>query len=274
MLKIVIIEDETAVRDNLTELLTLEGYEVKAASNGQLGVEIVREFLPDLIICDVMMPRLDGYSVLAILRQHPATAAIPFIFLTAKTTRDDFRQGMSSGADDYITKPFSAAEVLEAIRIRLAKKDILRLQLMQNLVGDFQSTINSLSSNLKLENSSAGKITSNQIVESSPEATPEPDFCQDGLEINFAERLVCLNGQEVKLTRYQYDLLVYMVQNSGRVITHRAALLNVWGTEYEKETQYLHVFVNQLRQKIEPTPAQPRFILTERGVGYRFRKPK
>ncbi|MDB5078713.1 MAG: response regulator transcription factor [Chloroflexi bacterium] len=105
---------------------------------------------------------------------------------------------------------------------------------------------------------------------------PEPSniFTVAGLSIDFTRRLVTLNGQELKLTPQQYDLLRFLVQNAGRVVTHRLTLLNVWGPEYEKENQYLHVFIGQLRQKIEPDPARPFFIITERGVGYRFRSPE
>ncbi len=104
---------------------------------------------------------------------------------------------------------------------------------------------------------------------------PEPAniFNLDGLSIDFTRRLVTMNEQEVKLTPQQYDLLRFLAQNAGRVVTHRLTLLNVWGPEYEKESQYLHVFIGQLRQKIEPDPARPYFIMTERGVGYRFRSP-
>lgn len=273
--RIVVIEDEEGVRSNLVELLTLEGFEVREASNGQVGIQLVREYLPDLVICDVMMPRVDGYGVLATLRQRPATAAIPFIFLTARTTRSDFRQGMALGADDYVTKPFTTAEILEAIQMRLTKKETLKLNMMQNLVGEFQTAITNLSSSLGIKPEEALKpLAEPEVIEPAATEKPEENFSCNGLEINFDERLVTLNSEEVKLTRYQYDLLVYLVNNAGRVITHRAALVNVWGPEYEKETQYLHVFINQLRQKIEPIPAQPYFILTERGVGYRFRKLK
>lgn len=99
-------------------------------------------------------------------------------------------------------------------------------------------------------------------------------FTIEELTMNLAEHRVTLQGQELKLTPQQYELLKYLAQNAGRVITHRAALMSVWGPEYEKETQYLHVFVGQLRHKIEPDPARPYYILTERGVGYRFRSPK
>ena len=99
------------------------------------------------------------------------------------------------------------------------------------------------------------------------------DFTLEGFSINFEQHLVMVDGQEVKLTPQQYELLKYLVRNAGRVLTHRSVLVNVWGAEYEDETQYLHVFIGQLRHKIEADPSRPRYILTERGVGYRFRAP-
>ena len=122
MKKILVIEDEEFVRENIVELLDAEGFEVISAENGHDGVDLAKVMVPDLILCDVMMPGLDGYSVLAALRQESLTAAVPFIFLTAKATKADFRQGMELGADDYLTKPFTRAELLGAITSRLKKQ--------------------------------------------------------------------------------------------------------------------------------------------------------
>jgi signal transduction histidine kinase len=122
MKKILIIEDEQAVRENLLELLDGENFEVMGAGDGKAGVELALSYLPNLIICDVMMPELDGFGVLTSLRKEPTTATIPFIFLTAKTEKTDLRQGMSLGADDYLTKPFTRTELLEAIGVRLEKQ--------------------------------------------------------------------------------------------------------------------------------------------------------
>lgn len=122
MSKILVIEDDKMIRDSLVELLEAEGFEVAKAENGSIGVGLARKVKPDLVICDIMMPQLDGYSVLAELQQEPGTASIPFIFLTAKTDKGDMRQGMNLGADDYLTKPFSREEVLEAINSRLTKQ--------------------------------------------------------------------------------------------------------------------------------------------------------
>jgi len=121
MTKILVIEDQDGIRTNLLELLDAQLYSVMGAENGRVGVQLAREFLPDVIICDIVMPELDGYGVLNELRQDPTTSAIPFIFLTARADRADLRQGMDLGADDYVVKPFTHAEILGAVATRLAR---------------------------------------------------------------------------------------------------------------------------------------------------------
>ena len=123
---LLIIDDHDDIRENIAEILSLAGYKTLTAPNGKRGVEIAIREKPDLIVCDIMMPELDGYGVLHLVRKNPDTEHIPFIFLTAKTERGDFRKGMEMGADDYITKPFDDIELLNAIEIRLKKSDILQ----------------------------------------------------------------------------------------------------------------------------------------------------
>jgi two-component system sensor histidine kinase/response regulator len=122
MTKILVIEDEQAILGNILETLELEGYEAVGAGDGRAGVALAQEHLPDLIVCDIMMPKLDGYGVLLELRNDPTTALIPFVFLTARATRDDMRQGMVLGADDYLTKPFTPPELLGAVQARLERQ--------------------------------------------------------------------------------------------------------------------------------------------------------
>lgn len=122
--KVLIIEDNDDIRDNIVEILELAGYTVFAAANGKTGVDMAVKNLPDLILCDIMMPELDGYGVLYMLNKNMQTAAIPFIFLTAKAERVDLRKGMEMGADDYLTKPFDDMELLNAIESRFKKQDI------------------------------------------------------------------------------------------------------------------------------------------------------
>ncbi len=126
MKKILVIEDNAATRNLFLECLKSKGFHAIGAENGLVGVQQAKEKLPDLIVCDIMMPELDGYSVLTALRQNPVTAVIPFIFITAKTTRNDIRKAMELGVDDYLTKPFTPKELLDAIATQLKKRDILQ----------------------------------------------------------------------------------------------------------------------------------------------------
>ena len=133
MSKLLVIDDDHSVRVNLVELLEAEGFDVLSAKDGRSGVQLARQHLPDLIICDIMMPELDGYGVLEQLRQDPVTATTPFIFLTAKVERSDLRQGMNLGADDYLIKPFTRNELLTAISTRLAKQAAFNQRLQTRL---------------------------------------------------------------------------------------------------------------------------------------------
>lgn len=122
MIKVLVIEDNFEMRDNISEILQLADYEVYTATNGKQGVEMALKHLPDIILCDIMMDELDGYGVLYILSKNLETSAIPFIFITAKTQKQDIRKGMEMGADDYLTKPFNDVELLNAIESRLKKE--------------------------------------------------------------------------------------------------------------------------------------------------------
>ena len=133
MTTILIIEDETAIRELISELLLLEDFEVVEAANGKEGIAIAQSVLPDLIICDVMMPEIDGHGVLQALQKNPQTVSIPFVFLTAKGTRQDVRYAMNLGADDYLIKPFANDELLEVIQTRLRKKEIINQQYIEKL---------------------------------------------------------------------------------------------------------------------------------------------
>lgn len=151
MKKVLIIEDDLIMRENMAELLTLVGYKVDIAKDGKLGIEKAKSFLPDLIICDIKMPILDGYGVLHILSKDVSTASIPFIFVTAKTDRNDLRKGMEMGADDYLTKPFDDTELLKAVETRLKKNELLNKHEKNNSKNinktELENSINDLSAN-------------------------------------------------------------------------------------------------------------------------------
>ena len=135
MKKILLIEDNNEMRENTAEILELANYKVFTAANGKIGVELAQKEKPDLIICDVMMPVLDGYGVLHLLGKNVETASVPFIFLTAKTERSDMRKGMEMGADDYVTKPFDDIELLRAVESRLKKTDVLKSEYSKGVQG-------------------------------------------------------------------------------------------------------------------------------------------
>ncbi len=156
MTKIVLIEDNAEVRENTAEILELANYEVHTAENGKAGVELIREVHPDLIICDIMMPELDGYGVLHILSKSTETASIPFIFLSAKAEKTDLRKGMNLGADDYLTKPFEETELLDAVEIRLKKNQVLQKEFSKDAQGlnDFLKEVRKLEDLKKLSDDS------------------------------------------------------------------------------------------------------------------------
>lgn len=157
---ILLIEDNTEMRENTTEILELDNYVVIPAKNGKEGVELAQKNKIDLIICDIMMPVLDGYGVLHLLSKNPETASIPFIFLTAKSERSDFRKGMEMGADDYITKPFDDMELLNAVESRIKKSEALRSEFSRTEQGleSFLSDIKNLKDFGKISNSRTNRV--------------------------------------------------------------------------------------------------------------------
>ncbi len=158
MKTILLIEDNNEVRENTAEILELANYKVLQAENGKIGVEIANSNHIDLIICDIMMPFLDGYGVIHLLSNNPKTASIPFIFLTAKSERGDFRKGMEMGADDYITKPFDDVELLKAVESRLKKAEILKNEYSRDIKG-INTLLEEAKSNDELKNlSSTAKV--------------------------------------------------------------------------------------------------------------------
>lgn len=156
--RILLIEDNLEMRENTAEILELSDYEVETAENGKIGLEKAKEVLPDLIICDIMMPEMDGYRVLHLLGKKPETASIPFIFLTAKADKSDFRRGMELGADDYLTKPYDEMQLINAVESRLKKAEILKKKYSESTdkLDDF---LNDAKAQEQLENlSNAAKV--------------------------------------------------------------------------------------------------------------------
>ncbi len=224
---VLIVDDEARMRRFMQMNLDLEGYRVIEASNGLEAIDRVREDLPDLVLMDVMMPEIDGFEALRIIRE---TSTVPVIMLTVRDDESDKVKGLELGADDYVTKPFSPRELASRIKAVLRRIDM-------------DSPGPSAGSMVKID---------------------------DYLQIDFNRRLVIVDGKEVKLRPTEYRLLYHLVQNVGHVLTHEMILSKVWGYEYRDESQYVRLYITYLRQKIEPDPANPKYILTERGVGYSF----
>ncbi len=183
---ILIIEDNKDIRENTGEILSLAGFKVLSGENGKIGVELAIAHSPDLIICDIMMPELDGYGVLHILQKNEVTTNIPFIFLTAKAERSDMRKGMELGADDYLTKPFDDTELLNAIEIRLKKNEILSKKFAKSPEG-FSSFLSDVKNFDALKEISADRRTKN--------FKKKQDIYSEGDQSNF---LYQINSGKVK----------------------------------------------------------------------------
>jgi two-component system KDP operon response regulator KdpE len=222
-LRVLVVDDERAIRRYLHAALNAQGYTVYEASNGQEALNAVVTDKPDLVILDLGLPDLDGVEVTRRLREW---TQLPIIILSVREQEVDKIAALDAGADDYLTKPFSSGELMARIRVAMRR---------------------------------------------SLQSASEPVFESDGLKVDLARRRVTTNGQEVSLTPTEYELLRVLVQNPGRVITHRQLLKQVWGLAYEAEAHILRVNMSNLRRKIEPDPTRPHFILTEPGVGYRLR---
>jgi len=166
MKTILLIEDNPDIRENMSEIMSLASFNVLTAENGKLGVELATQHKPDLIICDIMMPVLDGYGVIHMLQKNPETQSIPFIFLTAKAERSEMRKGMELGADDYITKPFNGTELLNAIESRLKKSDLIKEKLSG--ISGLNTLINSVNGKEALkefiENRSVSRFKKKQVI--------------------------------------------------------------------------------------------------------------
>jgi len=223
--KILVVDDEKGLAKIIRLNLEQDGFDVVEANNGAQAMEKLRVSLPDLILLDVMMPDVDGFTVLRMVREIGST---PVIMLTAKGEEDDKVKGLELGADDYITKPFSPRELTSRIRAVLRR-------------GSFS------------KDEETGKI----VVD-------------DRLTIDFDRHEVWVEGELVQLRPTEYRLLYHLVQDAGCVLTHDQILNKVWGYEYENEPHYVRLYINYLRKKLEIDPANPVYILTERGVGYRF----
>lgn len=221
--KILVVDDEEAIRQFLNVTLTSQGYEIVEAALGQEALSKANSLHPDLIILDLALPDINGMEIASRLRQW---TQIPIIILSVRGSESDKVAALDAGADDYLTKPFSAGELLARIRVAWRHQS--------------------------------------HFLE-------EPAFIDGDLNIDLANRMIKISGQEVQLTPTEYDILRILVTHAGRVVTHRQLLQEVWGEQYGSELHMLHVNISNLRRKIEPDAARPHYIITEPGVGYRLR---
>jgi len=223
--RILVVDDEERMVRFIRLNLEHDGFQVTEAFRGTQALDKLRSSLPDLILLDVMMPDIDGFEVLRMVRE---ISAVPVIMLTAKGEEEDRIRGLELGADDYITKPFSPRELVSRVRAVLRRTE------------------------------SAGS-SSHGLIE-----------VDERLKLDFDRHEVWVEGKLVKLRPTEYRLLYHLVQNAGWVIPHDQLLARVWGYEYRDEPHYVRLYINYLRKKIEKDPANPQYILTERGAGYRF----
>jgi DNA-binding response OmpR family regulator len=223
--RVLVVDDEPRMVRFIRLNLEQDGFEVVEARTGMEALDQLRNTMPDLVLLDVMLPDIDGFETLRMIREF---SQVPILMVTAKGEEDDRVRGLERGADDYITKPFSPRELSSRIRAVLRR---------------------------------------NEMPRTAPHAPIQVD---DRLTIDFDRREVRVEDRPVILRPTEYRLLYHLVQNAGHVITHDQLLAKVWGYEYREETHYLRLYVNYLRQKLEKNPSDPKYILTERGVGYRF----
>ena len=223
------VEDDRNLLETIKYNLTKEGYEVFVAVDGAEALEVARKEKPDLIILDIMLPVIDGFEVCRILRKE---MTVPIIMLTARTDETDRIMGLDTGADDYMTKPFSLRELLARIRALLRRAQISEVKL--------------------------------------PEA--QAILTMDDILIDLNRHQVKVKGKPVELTAKEYDLLVFLVQNESYVFSREQLLEKVWGYDFAGDTRTVDVHIRWLRQKIESDPANPKHLLTVRGTGYKIQK--
>jgi two-component system KDP operon response regulator KdpE len=221
--RILIVDDEPAIRRFLRTSLTAQGFQVAEAQDGKTAMEELRRQQCDLLVLDLGLPDMDGLEIIERLRH--SNSHIPILVLSSRAEEAGKVKALDLGADDYVTKPFGVEELLARVRAALRHK--------------FQSQ---------------GET---------------PVFHSGDLAVDLVRRIVTVGEREVKFSPREYDVLRMLVLNAGKVVTHRALLKQIWGSE--ADIQYLRIYIRALRHKIEPDPERPQYIQTEQGVGYRLR---
>jgi two-component system KDP operon response regulator KdpE len=222
---ILVIDDEHQILRALRTILSAHKFRVSTAGSGEEGLALAAANRPDAIVLDLSLPDMDGVTVCQRLREWTHT---PIVVLSVRDSEQDKVQALDAGADDYLTKPFGAAELLARIRVALRHA------------------------------AAQAQVSKKTVVTAG------------ALEIDLAAYVVRRDGQDVKLTATEFKLLAYLAANAGRVLTHQSILSHVWDPADADHVEYLRVFVRQLRMKLEEDPEQPRIIISEPGIGYRF----
>ena len=229
--KVLIVDDEKAIVDILDFNLKKEGYETLSAYDGQDGLEKARSEKPDLILLDVMLPKMDGFEVCRRLRDGGDN--VPIIMITAREEETDKVFGLEIGADDYITKPFSMRELLARVKTNMRR--------------------------------SAAAPPAVPVPEESRNV-----LRFDGLEIDNDRHSVSRNGKEIELTEREYAILRFMAATPGKVLSRQELMSEVWQYDYFGDLRTVDVAMRRLREKLEDNPAEPRYVMTKRGAGYYF----
>ena len=228
--KILVVDDEPSFARLVREVLTHKGYEVFTAGDGQEALRLLFAHKPDLVLLDVMMPKMDGWQTCSRIRE---VSDVPIVMLTGKQkSEEDIVRGLDYGADEYLIKPVGNRELVARVRAVLRRAEL----------------------------------------PPTTEVKPKIAYGDDYLTVDIEERKITVKGERIRLTPMEFRLFSVLVENAGRILTHKQLLERVWGWEYTDDLDYVRIYISHLRQKIEPDPAQPRYIMTEPGVGYYFQK--
>jgi two-component system, OmpR family, response regulator RegX3 len=225
MTRVLVVEDEESFSDALSYMLRREGFEAVVAANGPDALAEFDRAGADIVLLDLMLPGLSGTEVCRALRSR---SAVPIIMLTAKDSEVDKVVGLELGADDYVTKPYSARELVARIRAVLRRRG------------------------------EAAEAPSDGVLEAGP------------VRMDVERHVVAVDGETVALPLKEFDLLEFLLRNAGRVLTRGQLIDRVWGSDYVGDTKTLDVHVKRLRAKLEPDPANPKYLLTVRGLGYKL----
>lgn len=234
--KVLVVEDETTLRETLTYNLERQGYVVFAVADGRTALKTARQHKPDLVILDVLLPGIDGFEVCRLLRKE---MSVPVLMLTAMDDEVDKVVGLEMGADDYMTKPFSMRELLARVKAQLRRVRLVREE-----------------------------VASEQ--EQAPATTTQKSLVFNDLTIDQARREVRLSDQPLRLKPKEFELLLFLARNKGIALSRDLILERVWGWAYDGSSRTVDVHVRWLREKIEANPAVAKRIVTVRSIGYRF----